>query len=148
MTREVELKIDAPSHLMPTQATKGSAGMDIYVRDVELTHKGFLMVYTGLRVSFPDDHVLLIYPRSGWAAKYGLSLVNGVGVIDSDYRGEITLMMSSKDASLSELFNLVQPGVRIAQMILQPIPKVKIIQTKELDTTERGSGGFGHTGTN
>lgn len=133
--------------LYPTKATLGSAAFDLRIDKVAYDNPcGFIKVHTGLRVAFPSDYVLLVYPRSGLAAKYGLRLANGVGVIDSDYRGEIMLMMDYS-AEFSSVVKELQRGNRIAQAILQPIPQTRFVFVKELSETVRGTGGFGHTGT-
>ena len=92
--------------------------------------------------------MLLVYPRSGLARKLGLHLVNGVGVIDSDYRGDIQLMMRSSEIGVrtDEIMQALQPGSRVAQAILTPLPMVQWTEVSTLDDSARGTAGFGSTG--
>ncbi|MCR4889224.1 MAG: dUTP diphosphatase [Ruminococcus sp.] len=133
--------------MIPTRATKFSAGMDLYAcldAPVELAPGEIKMIPTGLTAQTDcDDVAMLIYPRSGLSTKYGISLANCVGVVDSDYRGAwfIPLINHGK-----ETFT-VEHGMRIAQLIPTKVlfPDIEISDT--LTETERGSGGFGSTGT-
>ena len=156
----MELKLKALSPQLgkeiplPSYATAGSAGMDLracidepfYIPgQVQMKHGTWAprLVPTGLAIALPGpEYVALVFARSGLATKHGVALANGVGVIDSDYRGEIKVA----------LFNhgwedyLVQPGERIAQLVVLPAAQAKILVTDDLDETERGNGGFGSTG--
>lgn len=144
---------------IPKQATSGSAGMDFvavgYKTDFEETWfkpgsfpvnislpPGMrMMIKTGLAVELPKDTVLLIYPRSGLAAKQGITLANCVGVIDSDYRGEILISLTNQ----SNKPYVIKNGERVAQGIVHRLPAIKIVEADDLTATERGSGGFGST---
>jgi dUTP pyrophosphatase len=100
-----------------------------------------ILVKTGLAVELPKDTVLLIYPRSGLAAKQGITLANCVGVIDSDYRGEILIALTNQ----SNKPYVIKNGERVAQGVVHQLPPVRIIEANELTVTERGVGGFGST---
>ena len=131
----------------PIKATPGAAAFDLVSADVKLEGNVYV-VNTGLRTSFPEGYVLLVYPRSGLARRLGLHLVNGVGVIDSDYRGDIQLMMRSSelDVRTDEILQALQPGSRVAQAILTPLPVVEWTEVSTLDDSVRGTGGFASTG--
>jgi len=125
--------------------TNHSAGMDLYadlVEEVVLTPGSRLLVPTGIAIALPDGYEAQIRPRSGLALKYGISLVNSPGTIDSDYRGEIAVIMINHG---TESF-VVKPGERVAQIIIARFTRVEWQETAELESTVRGDGGFGHTG--
>jgi len=125
--------------------TKHSAGMDLYADIAEeiTLHPGCrALVPTGLSIALPDGFEAQIRPRSGLALKHGVSLVNSPGTIDSDYRGEIGVILINHGA---EPF-MVRRGERIAQMIVAPFNRVIWDEQSELAETARGEGGFGHTG--
>lgn len=100
-----------------------------------------MMIKTGLAVELPKDTVLLIYPRSGLAARQGITLANCVGVIDSDYRGEILISLTNQ----SNKPYVIKNGERVAQGVVHWLPAVQIVEADELTATERGVGGFGST---
>jgi dUTP pyrophosphatase len=131
-----------PDAKAPYQATPGSAGWDLTATSVEpVKEDAFLCRYgTGLAVEIPAGHVGLVFPRSS-VYKTGQLLTNCVGVIDSDYRGEITAVFAGTRTD-----NAYQPGDRIAQLVIMPIPAVKFEEAEELTETERGAGGYGSTG--
>ena len=157
MSEPVKIKFQRthPNAKAPTQATPGSAGFDLYA--VSTTWFGnVIQVSTGLTIEFPKNYVLQVHGRSGLAAKHGISLANNVGIIDSDYRGELKLMFTV-DPSTSVLdalapnqdaFEALKPGNRVAQAILVPIPDVIWEEVEEISESLRGAGGFGSTGTN
>ncbi len=131
---------------MPFYATEGSAGMDLsaHIEKPLLLKKGALeKVPTGIAIALPDaSHVAYIYARSGLGIKHGICLSNGVGVVDSDYRGEICvglINLGPKDYTIS-------PGERIAQMVFAPVTQAELLEVAELPETQRGNGGFGSTG--
>lgn len=135
-----------PRAQVPERATNGSAGMDLRAlldQPVSVPAGGRVTVPTGIAIGLPDNKVVaLVYARSGLAVKHGLALSNGVGVIDSDYTGEIKVGM----VNLSDTEYTIQPDERIAQLIISPVFPVQPIEVEELDKTSRGSGGFGSTG--
>ena len=148
----MELKIKALSDRLgkdipfPTYATAGSAGMDLRAcidEPVTVPAGERAMIPTGLAIALPGaEWVALVYARSGLAIKHGLAPANCVGVIDSDYRGEIVvgLLNSSKEDYT------VEPGERVAQLVIMPVAQAEIVVTDTLDETQRGAGGFGSTG--
>jgi dUTP pyrophosphatase len=125
--------------------TRGSAGMDLYANvdvDVTLAKGSIKLVPTGIAIALDEGYEAQIRPRSGLAAKYGISLVNTPGTIDSDYRGEINVIM----INFGDKNFVVKRGDRIAQMVINKIEIPEIIEVCELDNTSRGNGGFGSTG--
>lgn len=132
--------------VLPRRATPDSAGMDLCAcmeAPVEILPGTTMMIPTGLAVQPSDRHtVLLIFPRSGLASRHGITLANAVGVVDSDYRGEIKVPLHN----LSGESFLVEPGMRIAQLVVTPVFFPDAVETDELEDTRRGSGGFGSSG--
>ena len=138
-------KLD-PRAILPTFATEGSAGADLYAlldETVRLPPLERALIPTGLAMALPAGWVGLVYARSGLAVKRGLALANGVGVIDADYRGAIKIAI----VNLSEEEQIIEPGERIAQLVALPLPAVAFEEVAFLDETTRGEGGFGSTGT-
>lgn len=131
---------------IPVRASEHAAGFDLFACSAHV-EGGHIIIGTGIATAFAEDHVLLIYGRSGYAFKYGIHLSNGVGVIDADYRGEIKLSFETSRMPLVEAAHLLSIGNRVAQAILMPIPSVDWIETDELPETIRGENGFGSTGT-
>lgn len=135
-----------PRAQIPERATSGSAGMDLRAlldHPVTVPAGGRVIIPTGIAIGIPDSGLVgLVYARSGLAVKHGLALSNGVGVIDSDYTGEIRVGM----VNLSDTEYTVQPGERIAQLVIAPVSPVRPLEVEELDETARGAGGFGSTG--
>lgn len=130
---------------MPSYATADAAGMDLRANlDVALTLQPLerTLVPTGLFMELPSGFEAQIRPRSGLAIKQGLTLLNTPGTIDADYRGEIKIIL----INLSNEPQTIQHGDRIAQMVVAPFVQVTLNEVKELSETDRGSGGFGHTG--
>ncbi|MBQ3089360.1 MAG: dUTP diphosphatase [Oscillospiraceae bacterium] len=132
----------------PYYASAGAAAMDLHAcltEEVVLPAGGRVMIPTGIAIALPSSgYVALIFARSGLGTKFGVSLANGVGVIDSDYRGEIKVGLLNNG---SEDF-IVRPGDRVAQMGIFPVFQVEMVRCEELDETQRGTGGFGSTGRN
>lgn len=131
---------------MPDYQTEGSSGFDLLAACEESIVLGpgeRALVPTGISVSLPLGTELQIRPRSGLAAKYGVTLLNTPGTIDSDYRGEIKVIMINLG---KENFSVTR-GMRIAQAVFAEVIKAKLLVADTLDTTCRGAGGFGHTGT-
>jgi dUTP pyrophosphatase len=131
---------------IPTRGSEEAAGWDLYAcleKDEELIMpKASAMIGTGIAVAIPDGYFGGLYARSGLACKQGLRPANCVGVIDSDYRGEIKVCLQNDSDNWQKVIN----GERIAQLIIQPYENVSMEEVDELDDTERGEGGFGHTG--
>ena len=132
--------------VVPKRATDGSAGIDLCACIEEpLTIKagGHALVPTGIAIALPSDgYAAFVFARSGLAIKHGLGLLNGVGVIDSDYRGEIGVGIVNQ---FDEDY-VISPSERIAQLVVMPVSLMPVEETDTLDETERGAGGFGSTG--
>ena len=129
---------------MPTRGSAEAAGYDLYAAtdyDIEIPPHETIKIGTGLKMAIPKHYFGAIYPRSGIAAKQGLRPANCVGVIDSDYRGEVIVALHNDTRE----HQLVPAGSRIAQLIISPYAEVDIKESN-LDETERGEGGFGSTG--
>ncbi|MDR3180475.1 MAG: dUTP diphosphatase [Prevotellaceae bacterium] len=142
---QVKIVNQSPFEL-PAYATSSSAGMDLRANlSAPLTLKPLqrAMIPTGLFIELPQGYEAQIRPRSGLAAKHGISLLNTPGTIDADYRGEIKLIV----VNLSDEDFLLNPGERIAQMIISQYEKIEWLPVKALAESERGAGGFGSTGT-
>ncbi len=136
---------DGKKPQQPFYASNGAAGIDLTVfgGDVSLAPGSHTVVKTGICVAIPDGYVGLIFIRSSLGVKKGITLSNSVGVIDSDYRGELLVSLynaSDKTVDLSD-------GDRVAQLVLVPCPRHELVECDELDATQRGSGRFGSTGT-
>jgi dUTP pyrophosphatase len=131
--------------IIPKYETQGASGLDISANineDLTLAINESILVPTGIAVSIPQGFEIQIRPRSGLAAKKGISVLNTPGTIDADYRGEIKVILINHG---NEPF-IIRNGDRIAQMVVCPIVQAKFEQVDELNDTERGSGGFGSTG--
>lgn len=142
----IELKVTLTDNAtMPTYATEGAAGLDLCtVEDVTLEPMERKLVPTGVKIALPEGYEAQVRPRSGLALKHGLALVNSPGTIDSDYRGEIGIIAINFGQVAVKLIK----GDRIAQLVVAPVVKAKVREVETLDETERGTGGFGSTGTN
>jgi dUTP pyrophosphatase len=132
---------------LPAYETSGSAGMDVraavpVTEPITLKPGERAMVQTGLSVAIPEGYEIQVRPRSGLAAKHGLTCLNTPGTIDSDYRGEIKVILINLGA---EAF-VIQRGERIAQLVLAPVTRLAWSEVDALDETARGAGGFGSTG--
>ena len=130
---------------LPTYKTSGSSGMDLmaYIKNKITVSPGkTAIIPTGFAVAIPKNYEIQIRPRSGLAAKKGISVLNTPGTIDSDYRGEVKIIL----INLSKKSFVVKSGDRIAQMILCPVIKAKLAEVKKLPKTSRNKGGFGSTG--
>jgi dUTP pyrophosphatase len=137
--------INNSSNTLPAYETSGSAGMDIRANlkePVKLSSLQRALIPTGLFIELPHGYEAQIRPRSGLAIKHGITCLNSPGTIDSDYRGEIKIIL----INLSEEEHLIQHGDRIAQMIIHQTIKAEWIEVKVLNESKRGEGGFGHTG--
>lgn len=130
---------------LPKYETLGAVGMDIRANidnQVTLDSLQRAIIPTGLFFEVPEGFEVQVRPRSGMAAKFGISVLNTPGTIDPDYRGELKIIL----VNLSKDSYVVQPGERIAQIVLVPVSKIVWELVGELSTTDRGEGGFGHTG--
>lgn len=132
------LRADA---VLPRQAYDGDAGFDLAACErVTLAPGERALVGTGLAVAIPEGYAGFVQPRSGLAARHGISVVNSPGLVDSGYRGELRVVLLNTDAH--EPFT-VEPGMRIAQLVVLPVPRVSLVEVAELPESERGVRGFG-----
>jgi dUTP pyrophosphatase len=128
----------------PAQAHDGDAGYDLYASEaVTLAPGARAAVGTGIAVAIPHGHAGLVVPRSGLALRHGIGVVNAPGIIDSGYRGELKVLLLNTDRD--EAFE-VQPGDRIAQLLVMPVAQPELVELDSLDETLRGAGGFGSSG--
>ena len=130
---------------LPTYQTEHSAGMDLVAcieKPIVLQPHGRAVIPTGIAIALPEGYEAQIRGRSGLAAKFGVMPANGVGTIDADYRGEIGVIL----LNTSEEPFTVEPGMRVAQLVIARYERVEWIEVDDLDETERGAGGFGSTG--
>jgi dUTP diphosphatase len=131
--------------VVPERAYAGDAGLDLAACErVELGPGQRTVVGTGLAVAIPEGYAGFVQPRSGLAARHGLSVVNSPGLVDSGYRGELRVVLLNTDAS--EAF-VVEPGMRIAQLVVLPVPGIDLVEVDELPASERGVRGFGSSAT-
>lgn len=142
----VKIKKLYDNAVIPTEGSKKAAGHDLYAcldsDEVVIYPHTTLLVKTGIAMEIPDGYYGGVYARSGLSSKKGLRPGNCVGVIDSDYRGEIKVPLHND----SDIVQSIKTGDRIAQLIIQPYLNVEFEEADELSNTERGSGGFGHSG--
>ena len=130
-----------PEAVVPERAYEGDAGMDLSACGrIELAPGERALVPTGLAVAIPDGYAGYVQPRSGLASRHGISIVNTPGLVDSGYRGELLVNLVNHD--LHETF-VVEPGMRIAQLVILPVPAVELVEVDELPASERGLRGFG-----
>lgn len=128
---------------LPTYATEGAAGADLYAAERTIIPAGgWNLVKTGLRIQLPPGYEAQIRPRSGLAMKYGITVLNTPGTIDEDYRGEIGVLLMNHSASVHP----ISRGDRIAQMVIAPVQRAAFEFVTDLDASARGEGGFGSTG--
>ena len=143
---EVKIKIlNISTNALPEYATQGSSGMDIrasLLSPVSLKPMERQLIPTGLFIELPTGHEAQIRPRSGLALKQGITCLNTPGTIDSDYRGEIKVLL----VNLSNEEQMINNNDRIAQMVICKVEKAAFILVQQLEETDRGAGGFGHTG--
>jgi dUTP pyrophosphatase len=130
--------------VLPTRAYDADAGLDLYsVESARIEPGERISVGTGIAVAIPDGHAGLVLPRSGLAARHGIALVNAPGLIDAGYRGELRVLLLNTDRN--EAF-VIEPGDRIAQLVIVTLPEVELCERESLDEAARGSRGFGSSG--
>lgn len=130
---------------LPAYQTEDAAGLDLLAAVEEpmpLAPLGRALVPTGLAIALPSGYEAQIRPRSGLAAKHGITVLNSPGTVDADYRGEVKVIL----INLSDAPFTIHRGERIAQMVIAPVSRAQFIETEVLDSTSRGAGGFGSTG--
>ena len=127
--------------IVPTRAYEGDAGLDLAASErVELAPGARAVVGTGIAVAIPEGHAGFIQPRSGLAARHGISVVNSPGLVDAGYRGELRVVLLNTDR---EQTFVVEPGMRIAQLVVLPVATPRPVEVDELPESERGEKGFG-----
>lgn len=142
MIESVDVPIIAAQ--LPAYAHPGDAGADLVSTEALRLEPGQrALVGTGVRIALPDGYVAFVVPRSGLAARHGITIVNSPGTVDAGYRGEIKVSLLNTDAS--QAYD-VAVGDRIAQVIIMPVPRVRFVAVDELPDSSRGEGGFGSTG--
>ena len=143
---ELKIKLLSPQAVLPQYATPGSAAMDLTAcmeEPITLAPRQLAAIPTGIAIALPSpEYVALVFARSGLGVKHGISLSNGVGVIDSDYRGPVTVVLHNH----GEVSQTVFHGDRIAQMVITPVLTPAYEEAEDLADTGRGQGGFGSTG--
>ncbi|HZT45808.1 MAG TPA: dUTP diphosphatase [Gaiellaceae bacterium] len=142
----IEIKITRlrEDAVLPARAYAGDAGLDLSACERhELAPGERALVGTGLAVAIPDGHAGLVTPRSGLAVEHGITIVNTPGVVDSGYRGELRVILHNTDRRATFV---VEPGMRIAQLLVVAVPEASLREVDELPASERGAGGFGSSG--
>lgn len=140
----VAIKRLDPTVELPSYAYEGDAGLDLRANEtVDIKPHERTLISTGLAIALPDGYAGFVQPRSGMALKRGLSIANTPGLIDAHYRGELKVIAVNLDPH--ETIH-IERGERIAQLVIQQVPVVHLIEVDELDETDRGSGGFGSSG--
>lgn len=141
---DVSIKRLDPSVELPQYAYEGDAGLDLRANEsVDIAPYERVLIHTGIAIALPDGYAGFVQPRSGMALKRGLSIVNTPGLIDAHYRGELMVIAINLDAH--EPIH-IERGERIAQLVIQEVPTVHLVEVDELDSTDRGAGGFGSSG--
>jgi len=143
-TKQVKV-INTSNNPLPEYATTGSSGMDLraFIEEpIEMEPMQRVMVPTGLFIELPENTEAQVRPRSGLAIKQGITCLNSPGTVDADYRGEIKVVL----INLSGEVQVIQPGDRIAQMVIKQVEKIEWVLVEEINNTHRGTGGFGSTG--
>ncbi|GJQ24280.1 MAG: dUTP diphosphatase [Planctomycetia bacterium] len=130
---------------LPRYMSEAASGMDLYAavdKSVLIERNEIKLIPTGIHIELPTGYEAQVRPRSGLALKHGLTLVNAPGTIDSDYRGEIGIIL----CNLGKDIFTVERGMRIAQLVIQPVTRAELVEVERLEESPRGIGGFGHTG--
>ena len=144
---KLKIKKLHPNAILPTYGSAGAAGADLYALpegdSIIIAPGETVFIHTGLSMAIPEGYVGLNFARSGLASRRGLAPANKVGVIDSDYRGELMVALHNH----GDIPQIVEPGDRVAQFLIVPVITACFIEVDSLDDTERGAGGFGSTGT-
>jgi dUTP pyrophosphatase len=141
---EVLIRRIDPALPLPARAHHGDAGVDVYAADdVELAPGERAVIRTGIAIALPDGYAAFLHPRSGLAARHGVTLVNAPGTVDAGYRGEIAVTMINTDRSTPVRF---RRGDRIAQLVVQRVERAVFCEVNALPGSARGEGGFGSTG--
>lgn len=140
---ELQVKLIHEDAILPTRGSSEAAGLDLYsVEEATIHPGGFVGIHTGLSIAVPPNHFGAVHPRSGLAFKNQIGIVNAPGTIDSDYRGEVIVLLENRSRELYK----VNKGDRVAQLLIIPCVSVVPIKVDELSNTERAENGFGSTG--
>ncbi len=142
---KVQIKRLRPDVPLPARMTAQAAGFDLaaaIAHPMAVAPQSIQLIPCGFAMAIPPGYEAQVRPRSGLASKHGITLVNTPGTIDSDYRGEVHVPL----INLGKTTFTIEPNMRIAQMLILPVPEVEITEVTELEETARGTGGFGHTG--
>lgn len=141
---DLHIKRLDPTVSLPSYAYSGDAGLDLRANEsVDIQPFQRVLISTGLAIAIPDGYAGFVQPRSGLALKKGLTIANTPGLIDAHYRGELKVIAVNLD---SESSIHIERGERIAQLVIQEVPTVHLVEVDELDETDRGTGGFGSSG--
>lgn len=144
MSRALQVHRLHDAAVIPSRAHPGDAGLDLVsVDEVTLSPGGRASVGTGIAIALPEGTAGLVVPRSGLAAKHGIGVVNGPGLIDAGYRGEIRVLLVNHDLETS---HTIVPGERVAQLVIIDLPDIDTVEVDRLDESVRGVAGFGSTG--
>jgi dUTP pyrophosphatase len=142
---DVRIKRLSAGASLPSRMTASAAGFDLAAAGplaVVLAPGDIAVIPCGFAMALPDGYEAQVRPRSGLSSRHGVTVVNGPGTVDSDYRGEVCVPL----INLGRQPFTVEPGMRVAQMVIAPVPPVRLVEVTELDDTPRGVGAFGHTG--
>jgi len=145
ITVKVKRTLGADDLPLPTRMTEHAAGFDLRAAvadSLSLAPGEIRVIPCGFCMALPEGYEAQVRPRSGLASKHGLTMINAPGTIDADYRGEVQVPLINHGKEAVEITR----GMRIAQMLILPVPKVNLVEVDQLDETKRGHGGFGHTG--
>ncbi|TXC90167.1 dUTP diphosphatase [Metabacillus litoralis] len=143
MKYKLKVKLLNKDALLPLQANKGDAGLDLYSNEEKVIMPGEAeLISTGISIELPEGTEAQVRPRSGLALKHSVTVLNSPGTIDEGYRGEIKVILINHGKDEFK----VEKHVRIAQMVIAPVPKVELVQVEELSGSARGEGGFGSSG--
>ena len=144
-TDTVRVRIEAHPDFVPQYASQGAAGADLRARldgPVALAPGERITIATGIRMEIPAGYEGQVRPRSGLSSRDGITVINAPGTIDSDYRGEVRVPL----VNLGDQSVTIEPGMRIAQLVIAPVTRAEFVPVPDVSTTDRGSGGFGSTG--
>ena len=145
ITIHVQVEPEGEGLELPAYATPGAAGMDLRAAiddETVIPPRGRELVTAGIRIAVPHGYEAQVRPRSGLAVRHGIAVLNSPGTIDSDYRGTVAVIL----ANLGDEDFVLKRGDRIAQLVIAPVARAELVQVERLEESERGDGGFGHTG--
>ena len=145
--KQIKVLKKNPAAKLPSYATAGSSGLDLHAcipHPIYLQPGVRFTCPTGIGMEIPEEFEGQVRPRSGWSKKHGITVLNAPGTVDADFRGEImAILINHGDQAV-----MIEAGERVAQLVIAPVVRVELIESENLDVTDRGEGGFGSTGTN